>query len=50
VLEKLAQSCASVLGRNTTGTTLVGDVELTGVAAGAEEEIRPHPAAVLRAP
>ena len=28
-------TCASVLGRNTTGTTLVGDFELTGVAAGA---------------
>lgn len=51
VLEKLAQfcailagllltaitlmTCASVLGRNTTGATLVGDFELTGVAAGA---------------
>jgi len=28
-------TCVSVLGRNTTGTTLVGDFELTGVAAGA---------------
>ncbi len=28
-------TCISVLGRNTTGTTLVGDFELTGVAAGA---------------
>ena len=28
-------TCLSVLGRNTTGTTLVGDFELTGVAAGA---------------
>lgn len=28
-------TCASLLGRNTTGTTLVGDFELTGVAAGA---------------
>jgi TRAP-type C4-dicarboxylate transport system permease small subunit len=28
-------TCASVLGRNTTGATLVGDFELTGVAAGA---------------
>jgi TRAP-type C4-dicarboxylate transport system permease small subunit len=27
--------CASLLGRNTTGWTLVGDFELTGVAAGA---------------
>lgn len=51
MLEKLAQfcailaglllttitlmTCASVLGRNTTGATLVGDFELTGVAAGA---------------
>lgn len=50
MLEKLAQfcailagllltaitlmTCASVLGRNTTGATLVGDFELTGVAAG----------------
>lgn len=28
-------TCASLLGRNTTGTTLVGDFELTGVATGA---------------
>ncbi|HET8744721.1 MAG TPA: TRAP transporter small permease subunit [Ramlibacter sp.] len=28
-------TCVSLLGRNTTGTTLVGDFELTGVAAGA---------------
>ncbi|MCA3239005.1 MAG: TRAP transporter small permease [Curvibacter sp.] len=28
-------TCLSVLGRNTTGITLVGDFELTGVAAGA---------------
>lgn len=28
-------TCVSVLGRNTTGNTLVGDFELTGVAAGA---------------
>lgn len=28
-------TCISVLGRNTTGATLVGDFELTGVAAGA---------------
>jgi len=28
-------TCLSVLGRNTIGTTLVGDFELTGVAAGA---------------
>jgi TRAP-type C4-dicarboxylate transport system permease small subunit len=28
-------TCLSVLGRNTTGSTLVGDFELTGVAAGA---------------
>ncbi|MDE2617480.1 MAG: TRAP transporter small permease [Burkholderiales bacterium] len=28
-------TCLSVLGRNTTGDTLVGDFELTGVAAGA---------------
>jgi TRAP-type C4-dicarboxylate transport system permease small subunit len=28
-------TCASLLGRNTVGTTLVGDFELTGVAAGA---------------
>ncbi len=28
-------TCLSVLGRNTTSTTLVGDFELTGVAAGA---------------
>ena len=28
-------TCASLIGRNTTGTTLVGDFELTGVAAGA---------------
>jgi TRAP-type C4-dicarboxylate transport system permease small subunit len=28
-------TCLSVMGRNTTGTTLVGDFELTGVAAGA---------------
>ena len=28
-------TCASLVGRNTTGTTLVGDFELTGVAAGA---------------
>jgi TRAP-type C4-dicarboxylate transport system permease small subunit len=28
-------TCLSVLGRNTTGTTLVGDFELTGVVAGA---------------
>ena len=28
-------TCLSVLGRNTTGATLVGDFELTGVAAGA---------------
>jgi TRAP-type C4-dicarboxylate transport system permease small subunit len=51
VLEKLAKLCAilagvlltvitlmtcvSVLGRNTIGVTLVGDFELTGVAAGA---------------
>lgn len=28
-------TCLSVIGRNTTGTTLVGDFELTGMAAGA---------------
>ena len=28
-------TCASLIGRNTTGTSLVGDFELTGVAAGA---------------
>ncbi len=28
-------TCLSVIGRNTTGTTLVGDFELTGVVAGA---------------
>jgi TRAP-type C4-dicarboxylate transport system permease small subunit len=28
-------TCASLLGRNTTGWTIVGDVELTAVAAGA---------------
>lgn len=28
-------TCASLIGRNTTGWTLVGDFELTGVAAGA---------------
>jgi TRAP-type C4-dicarboxylate transport system permease small subunit len=28
-------TCASLIGRTTTGTTLVGDFELTGVAAGA---------------
>jgi len=28
-------TCVSIIGRNTTGTTLVGDFELTGVAAGA---------------
>jgi len=28
-------TCASLIGRNTTGATLVGDFELTGVAAGA---------------
>lgn len=28
-------TCASLIGRNTTGTTLVGDFELTGAAAGA---------------
>ena len=28
-------TCASLLGRNTIGVTLVGDFELTGVAAGA---------------
>jgi len=28
-------TCASLLGRNTIGTTLVGDFELTGVATGA---------------
>jgi TRAP-type C4-dicarboxylate transport system permease small subunit len=28
-------TCVSVVGRNTTGDTLVGDFELTGVAAGA---------------
>jgi TRAP-type C4-dicarboxylate transport system permease small subunit len=28
-------TCASLIGRNTTGTTLVGDFELTGVATGA---------------
>jgi TRAP-type C4-dicarboxylate transport system permease small subunit len=28
-------TCVSLVGRNTTGTTLVGDFELTGVAAGA---------------
>ncbi len=28
-------TCASLIGRNTTGTTLVGDFELTGLAAGA---------------
>ena len=28
-------TCASLVGRNTTGATLVGDFELTGVAAGA---------------
>lgn len=51
ILEKLAKSCAilagtlmtfitvmtcvSLIGRNTTGATLAGDFELTGVAAGA---------------
>ncbi len=51
ILEKLAQAsailagllmtfitvmtCVSLIGRNTTGTTLAGDFELTGVAAGA---------------
>ena len=28
-------TCASLIGRNTTGATLVGDFELTGVVAGA---------------
>lgn len=28
-------TCLSLIGRNTTGTTLVGDFELTGLAAGA---------------
>lgn len=28
-------TCASLIGRNTTGTSLVGDFELTGVATGA---------------
>ena len=28
-------TCASLIGRNTTGTTLLGDYELTAVAAGA---------------
>jgi TRAP-type C4-dicarboxylate transport system permease small subunit len=28
-------TCASIIGRNTTGWTLVGDFELTGAAAGA---------------
>jgi len=28
-------TCVSLIGRNTTGVTLVGDFELTGVAAGA---------------
>ena len=28
-------TCASLIGRNTVGVTLVGDFELTGVAAGA---------------
>ena len=28
-------TCASLIGRNTTGTTLVGDFELSGVATGA---------------
>lgn len=28
-------TCASLIGRNTTGTTLAGDFELTGVVAGA---------------
>lgn len=28
-------TCASLIGRNTTGATIVGDFELTGVAAGA---------------
>jgi len=28
-------TCASLIGRNTTGDTLVGDFELTGMAAGA---------------
>ena len=28
-------TCASLIGRNTVGTTLVGDFELTGVATGA---------------
>ena len=28
-------TCASLIGRNTIGVTLVGDFELTGVAAGA---------------
>lgn len=28
-------TCVSLIGRNTTGATLVGDFELTGVAAGA---------------
>lgn len=30
-----AMTCASVIGRNTTGWTIVGDFELTGAAAGA---------------
>jgi hypothetical protein len=28
-------TCVSVIGRNTTGWTIVGDFELTGAAAGA---------------
>ncbi|MFZ9555607.1 MAG: TRAP transporter small permease, partial [Limnohabitans sp.] len=28
-------TCVSLIGRNTTGWTIVGDFELTGVAAGA---------------
>src|SRR2546422_332312 len=28
-------TCASLIGRNTTGATIVGDFELTGVATGA---------------
>ena len=27
-------TCASLIGRNTTGWTIIGDFELTGVAAG----------------
>ncbi|TXH87740.1 MAG: TRAP transporter small permease [Rhodoferax sp.] len=30
----IAMTCASVLGRNTTGTAITGDFELTGVATG----------------